>query len=75
MSDVLEVISISSGSTSAKVTPEVVLSSVSPALFEHRIHVNELNDWLCAHPHTKCRQTKKNQDGTKKYEYRQCSCR
>jgi hypothetical protein len=73
MSDILEVISISSGSTSTKVTPEVVLSSVSPALFashasfEHRIHANELVDWLHAHPHTKCRQTKKNRDGSKMY--------
>jgi hypothetical protein len=82
MSDVLEVISISSrdASTTAKVTPEVLLSSVSPALFaspasfEHCIHANELNDWLHVHPNTKCRQTKRNWDGTKKYEYHRCSC-
>jgi hypothetical protein len=78
--DVLDVISISSGSTSAEVTPEVVMSSVSPAsfpshaLFEHHIHANELNVWLRAPPHTKCRQTKKNWDGTKNYDYSQCSC-
>jgi hypothetical protein len=60
MSDVLEIISISSGSVSAEVTLEVALSYASPALFEHCIHVNELNDWLHACPHTKCSQTKKN---------------
>jgi hypothetical protein len=87
MSD-LEVISISSGDTSPSLgeSPVVVLSSVldtsfdppdscaSSACFEHRIDANELNAWLSEHPPTKCKQTKKNHDGTRKYEYRQCSC-
>jgi hypothetical protein len=37
--------------------------------------MNDLNDLLCAHPHTKCTKTKKNRDGTKKYEYQKCCCR
>jgi hypothetical protein len=70
MSDAMEVISISSGSVSPEVKVEHVLSSSSPSLFtEHLIHMNDLNDLLCAHPNTKCRQTKKNRDGTKKYKY------
>ena len=87
MSD-LEVISISSGDTSSSPgdTPVVVLSSVldasfdspdscaSPACFEHHIDANELNAWLSERPPTKCKQTKKNRDGTKKYEYRRCTC-
>jgi hypothetical protein len=80
MSDAIEVISISYGSVSPEVpvehvSPEVplehVLSSSSPSLFtEHLIHMNGLNDLLCACLHTKCTQTKKNRDSTKKYEYR-----
>jgi hypothetical protein len=70
MSDVIENISISSGSVSAEVTVEYVLSSSSLSLFtKHLIHVNDLNGLLCACPHTKCTQKKKNRDSTKKYKY------
>jgi hypothetical protein len=75
MSDLLEVISISSGDTSPEDTPAVVLSSVSnAACFEHCIDANELNVWLSERPPTKCKQTKKNRDGTRKYEYCRCTC-
>jgi hypothetical protein len=56
MSDLLEVISISSGDTSTQVTPAVILSLVSnalfhsPASFEHCIDANELNAWLSECP-------------------------
>jgi hypothetical protein len=80
MSDLLEVISISSGDTSTQVTPAVILSLVSnalfhsPASFEHCIDANELNAWLSECPPTKYKQTKKNWEGTQKYKYRRCSC-
>jgi hypothetical protein len=52
-----------------------MLSSASPSLFvEQHIHANELNDLMRAHPHTECKQTKKDRDGTKKYKYCKCSC-
>jgi hypothetical protein len=44
-------------------------SCASPACFEHCIDVNELNAWLSERPPTKCKQMKKNHDGTRKYEY------
>jgi hypothetical protein len=62
--------SITSGSVSAEVPVEFVLSSASPSSFiEHCIHANELNNWLQALPHTKCKQTKKNRESTEKYGY------
>jgi hypothetical protein len=33
-----------------------------------------MNDLLCAHRHTKCTQTKKNKDGTEKFECQKCCC-
>jgi hypothetical protein len=58
-----------------EVKVEPGLSSTSPTFCPERlIHVNDLNSLLSACPHTKCTQTKKNRDGTKKYEYRKCCC-
>jgi hypothetical protein len=75
MSDAIEVISISSGSVASVVPVEHVLCSSSPSLFtKHLIHMNDLSDLLCARPHTKCTQTKKNRDSTKTYKYQKCCC-
>jgi hypothetical protein len=73
-----DIISISSGIVATEVpvqhvSPEVkvehALSSSFPSFCtKHLIHINDLNDLLYAHPHTKCTQTKKNRDGNKKYE-------
>jgi hypothetical protein len=58
-----------------EVKVEPGLSSSSPTFCPERlIHVNDLNGLLSAHPCTKCTQTKKNRDGTKKYEYWKCCC-
>jgi hypothetical protein len=55
---------------------EHVLSSSSPSFFtEHLINMNDLNDLLCACPHTRCTKIKKNRDSTKKYEYHKCCYR
>jgi hypothetical protein len=85
MSDEKEVISISSGTVASQHVVDVAegfymqhepgLSSFSPTFCPERlIHVNDLNGLLSARPRTKCTQTKKNRDSSKKYEYRKCCC-
>jgi hypothetical protein len=86
MSDETEIISISSGSVASVHCPDVAegfyvqhedpkVKVASPTFCTERlIHVNDLNGMLSARPRTKCTQTKKNRDGTKKYEYRKCCC-
>ncbi len=51
-----------------------MLSSSPTFCTECLIHANDLNGMLSARPRTKCTQTKKNRDGSKKYEYRKCCC-